>query len=81
MTCCGHCESGKDLWLQEEAALQTQSFRDAEPQLVIPPKTKKIMESLPGNSCRKGNMPFFPVKSENPGYTIIAECFSIWVSC
>ena len=29
-----------ELWLQGEAALQTQSFRDAEPQLVIPPKTK-----------------------------------------
>ena len=25
-----------------------------------------------GNSCRKGNMPFSPVKCENPGYTIIA---------
>ena len=43
-TCMGyniHCESGKDLWLEGEAALQTQSFRDAEPQIVIPPKTKK----------------------------------------
>ena len=37
----GHCESGKELLLQGKAALQTQSFRDAEPQLDIPPKTKK----------------------------------------
>ena len=27
-----HCESGEGLWLQGEAALQTHSFRDAEPQ-------------------------------------------------
>ena len=37
-----HCESGKELLLHEEAALQTQSFREAEPQLVIP--QKKIMK-------------------------------------
>ena len=36
-----HCESRKDLRLQGEADLQTPSFRDAEPQIVIPPKTKK----------------------------------------
>ena len=36
-----HCEFGKELRLQGEAALQTPSFRDAEPHLVIPPKTKK----------------------------------------
>ena len=37
----GHCESGKELWLQGGAALQTQSFRDAKPQLVIPQKTNE----------------------------------------
>ena len=36
-----HCESGSELWLQGEAALQTQDFRDVEPQLGIRPKTKK----------------------------------------
>ena len=30
-----HFESGEELWLQGEAALQTNSFRDADPQLVI----------------------------------------------
>ena len=35
-----YCKSGKELWLQGEAALQTPSFRDAEPQLVMPPKAK-----------------------------------------
>ena len=36
-----HFESGKELWLQGEAALRMPSFRDGEPQLVIPAKTKK----------------------------------------
>ena len=43
----GHCESGKELLLQGKAALQTQSFRDAEPKLDIPPKTKKNHEVPP----------------------------------
>ena len=37
-----HCESGKDLWLKGEAALETHSFRDAEPQQMIPQKEKNI---------------------------------------
>ena len=36
-----HCESGKGLWLQGKAAFQMHSFRDAEPQPVIPPNAKK----------------------------------------
>ena len=40
-----HCESGKQLWLHGEAALQTQSFRDA--QVVIQLKIKKINEMPP----------------------------------
>ena len=36
-----HCESGEMPWLQGEAALQTHSFRDADPQPVIPPNEKK----------------------------------------
>ena len=36
-----HCESGEGLWLQGEAALQTHSFRNADPQPVIPPNGKK----------------------------------------
>ena len=31
-----HCESGEGLWIEGEAALQTHSFRDAEPHPVIP---------------------------------------------
>ena len=30
-----HCESVEELWLQREAALQMQSFRDADPQPAI----------------------------------------------
>ena len=41
MALSSHCESGSELWLQGEAALQTQNFRDAEPKLGIRPKTKK----------------------------------------
>ena len=47
MNACLQCESGKELWLQGEAAFKTQSFRDAEPQLVIPPKIKKNHGVLP----------------------------------
>ena len=36
-----HCESGEGLWLQGEAALQKHSFKDADPQPVIP-QNKKI---------------------------------------
>ena len=33
-----------------------------------------------GNSCRNGNMPFFMVKCENTGFSIIAKYYSIGVS-
>ena len=33
-----HCEAGEGNWLQGEAALQAHSFRDADPQPVIPKK-------------------------------------------
>ena len=36
-----HCESREGLWLQGEAALQVHSFRDTDPQPVIPPNKKK----------------------------------------
>ena len=36
-----HCESGNGLWLQGEAVLHMHSFRDAEPQPVIPPNAKQ----------------------------------------
>ena len=38
---CRHCESGEWLWLQGEAAFEIHSFRDAEPQPVIPLNEKK----------------------------------------
>ena len=41
--------SREGLWLQEEAALQTHSFRDAEPKPVIRPNAKKIMEYVPSS--------------------------------
>ena len=37
----GRCYSGEALWLQEEAALQMHSFRETEPQPVIPQDPKK----------------------------------------
>ena len=40
-TCYLHCESGEGLWLQGDVALQTNSFRDREPDQVIPPNKKK----------------------------------------
>ena len=40
------CESGVQLWLQGEAVLQTHSFRDAEPQQVIPTNTKKMVSNV-----------------------------------
>ena len=61
-----HCESGKELWLQREAALETQSFRDAEPQLVINPPKKKnheipFVQLRPGiNICLTITDPFLP---------------------
>ena len=33
-----HCEAGEGYWLQGEAGLQAHSFRDADPQPVIPKK-------------------------------------------
>ena len=44
-----HCEFGEGLWLQGEAALQTHSFRDADPQQVIPLKENKTIEFLPSS--------------------------------
>ena len=41
------CDSRKELWLEGEAALQLQSFRDAEPHLVIPLNAKKNMGCIP----------------------------------
>ena len=38
-----HCEAGEGNWLQGEAALQTHSFRDADPRPVIP-KNRKLLE-------------------------------------
>ena len=45
-----HCEAGKGYWLQGEAALQAQSFREADPQPVIP--TKKTWLELARNSYK-----------------------------
>ena len=39
-TSAGHSDSGEGLWLQGEAELQAQSFRDAEPQPVTLQKRK-----------------------------------------
>ena len=47
-----HCESGEVLWLQGEAELQTHSFRDAEPQPVIPPNANKNMKIFQCGSDR-----------------------------
>ena len=49
----GHCYSGEALWLQEEAALQMHSFRDAEPQPVIPQDPKKN-HGMPLKQLRPG---------------------------
>ena len=55
-----HCESGKELLLQGEAALQTQIFRDAEPQLVIPPVPP--VQLIPGiNVCLTTTDPCLPI--------------------
>ena len=62
-----HCESGKELWLQGEAASQKQSCRDAEPQLVIQPKKKENhemppMQLRPGiHICLTSTDPFLPI--------------------
>ena len=45
--CTCYCESGEGLWLQAEAAIQTHSFGDADPQPVITPKAKKIHRMSP----------------------------------
>ena len=37
-----HCESGEGLWLQGEAALQTHSFRDADPEPVNPKLNNRL---------------------------------------
>ena len=42
-----HCESGEGPWLYGEAAIQTHSFRDTDPQEVIPPNEKKNYEISP----------------------------------
>ena len=42
-----HCESGEGLWIQGKAALQTHSFRDAEPHQVIPQNAKKNYGTFP----------------------------------
>ena len=43
-----HCESGKGLRLQGEAVSQTHSFKDAEPQPVIPTNANKKMQIKKG---------------------------------
>ena len=35
-----HCDAGEGYWLQGEEALQAHSFRDADPQPVIPKKER-----------------------------------------
>ena len=44
LLCTCHYESREGLWLQREAAIETHSFRDAEPQPVIPHNSKKNHE-------------------------------------
>ena len=41
-----HCESGEELWLQGEATLETHSFRDADPQPVVPQNEKKTILNI-----------------------------------
>ena len=47
-------ESGEVLWLKGEAASQTHSFRDAEPQPVIPPNEKKKKHGKSPKQLRSG---------------------------
>ena len=50
--CPDPCESKEGLWLQGEAAFETHSFRDAEPQPVIPQHDEKIINYLPSSQTR-----------------------------
>ena len=45
--CNTHCESGEGIWLQEEAASETHSLRDAEPHQEIPENAKNSYEIFP----------------------------------
>ena len=47
-----HCESKEGLWLQGEAAFETHSFRDAEPQPMITQNDNKIIYYLPSSQTR-----------------------------
>ena len=72
-----HCESRKKLRLQGEAALKTPSFRDAEPQLFIPQKTKKNhgvppMQTRPGICiCLTTTDPCLPIIACNEMMPIV----------
>ena len=58
-----HCERGKGLWLQWEAASQAHSFRDAEPHPVISPKQRKIMKYFESSSDHVQKPAFPPMTS------------------
>ena len=47
-----HCESKEGLWLQGEAAFETHSFRDTEPQPVNPQNDEKIINCLSSSQTR-----------------------------
>ena len=51
-----HCESREGLWLQGEAAFETHSYRDAEPQSVIPLNEEKILKCLPSSHTKPKNI-------------------------
>ena len=59
-----HCESEEVPWLQGEASLQTHSFRDADPQLVIPSNEKK----------KHGMSPMVHTSGINIGLTTTDPC-------
>ena len=42
-----HCECGKEIWLQGEAASEAHSFRDSEPHPVIPTNSKNNYKIFP----------------------------------
>ena len=78
--CVHHCEFWEGLWLQREAALQTISFRDAEPQPVFPPNAKKnpgisLKQLGPGmNINLTTTNPFLP-KQLFQGFILLRDLF------
>ena len=75
----GHCESEEVPWLQGEAALQTHSFRDADPQLAIPSNEKEFPRASPLGTPSGGGVFLTVYPSSRPNTDTVSLCVLFYI--